>query len=117
MTPVVRGHFRDRKKLGTIAQGDSTKRIQQQIMISVAKGNFIDRNKTELVFTRQKARAGENPQSPPRTQPDINIREVRTPSWTLFTQKQNKLFLQQVVQYSQEKKGEDYHHRVIFYGS
>ena len=51
-----------------------------------------------MVFTRQKAREGESPESPPRTQPEKNIREVRTPSRTVFTQEQNKLFVQQVVQ-------------------
>ena len=46
--------------------------------------------------------AGENTESPPRTQPEINIHEVRTPSRTVFTQEQNELFIKQVFQYSQE---------------
>ena len=51
-----------------------------------------------MVFTRQKARAGANPESPPRTQPEINMCEVRTPIQTVFTQEQNELFFQQVLQ-------------------
>ena len=53
-----------------------------------------------MVFTRQKSKGGGNPESLPRIQPETNIREVRTPSWTLFAQKHNELFVQQVVQYS-----------------
>ena len=66
-----------------------------------------------MVFTRQKSRAGANPQSPPRTQPEIYICEVCTPSRTVFTQEQNKLFVKLVVQYSQEKEGGDFHYRVL----
>ena len=51
----------------------------------------------EMVFRRQKI-ADANPKSCPKTQPDINIREVRTPIWTVFTNEQNELFVQQVVQ-------------------
>ena len=54
-----------------------------------------------MVFTIQKARADTNPESPTRTQPEINIREVRTPSRTVFTQEQYELFAQQFVQNSQ----------------
>ena len=54
-----------------------------------------------MLFTRQKSRADENPESPPRTQTESNIREVRTPSQIFFTQEHNELFVQQVVQYSQ----------------
>ena len=60
--------------------------------------SYSEDNASEMVFTRQKAREGESPESPPRTQPEKNIREVRTPSRTVFTQEQNKLFVQQVVQ-------------------
>ena len=42
-----------------------------------------------MVFTRQKVRVGENPESPPRTHPETNIIEVHTPSQTVFTQEQN----------------------------
>ena len=54
-----------------------------------------------MVFTKQKSIAGTNQESPPRNQPETNICEVRTPSQTVFTQEQNELFAQQVVQYSQ----------------
>ena len=47
-----------------------------------------------MVFTREKVRADENPESPPITHPEINIREVRTPITTIFTQEQNELFVQ-----------------------
>ena len=67
----------------------------------------------EMVFTRKKERADANPESPPRTQTEINIREVRTPSHTVFTQEHNELFVQQVVQYSQDLEGEDLHYHVI----
>ena len=66
-----------------------------------------------MVFTRQKSRADENPESLPRTQPERNIREVRTPSRKLFTQEHNELFVQHVVQYSQEKEGEYLHYHVL----
>ena len=55
----------------------------------------------EMVLTRQKARACANPESPPRTQHNINIREVQNPSRTVFTQEQNELCLQQVFQDAQ----------------
>ena len=54
-----------------------------------------------MVLTRKKSIAGANPESPPRTQPEINIREVTNPSQTVFTQEQNELFFQQVVQFYQ----------------
>ena len=66
-----------------------------------------------MVFTRQKSRAGENLESPPISQPGTNIREVRTPSWTVFTQEQNELFVQQVIQYSQEKEGDELNYHVL----
>ena len=34
-----------------------------------------------------------------------NLREVRTPIWKVFTQEYYKLYVQQVVQYYQEKEG------------
>ena len=58
-----------------------------------------------MVFNRQKARADANPEYPPRTQPEINIREVCTTSQTVFTQEQNEVFAQQVLQYSQYLEG------------
>ena len=66
-----------------------------------------------MVFTRQKSRAGANPESPPKNHPETNIPEVCTPSWTVFTQEQNELFVQQVFQYSQENKGGDFHYHVL----
>ena len=56
-----------------------------------------------MVFTRQKSRADANPESLRRSQSEINIREVRTPNQIVFTQVNNNLFVQQVVQYSQGK--------------
>ena len=67
----------------------------------------------EMVFTRQKSRSDENPESPPRTQSEINIREVRTPSRTFFTQERNELFVQQVIQYSQDLVCEVFHYHVL----
>ena len=40
----------------------------------------------KMVLIRQKSRAGENPESPARTQPGTNISEVSTPRRTVFTQ-------------------------------
>ena len=39
----------------------------------------------EMVYTRKKARADANPESPPRTKNEINIREVGTTIWKVFT--------------------------------
>ena len=66
-----------------------------------------------MVFIRKKSRAGANTESPPKTKPETNISEVRTPSQTFFTQENNELFVQQIVQYSQEKEGEDLHYHVL----
>ena len=49
-------------------------------------GSYSEDHALEMVFTRQKARVDANPESPPRTQPEINIHEVRTPSRTVFAQ-------------------------------
>ena len=54
-----------------------------------------------MVFTRQKSRADADPDSPPRTQHEINIHEIHDPSRTVFTHKQNELSVQQVVQDTQ----------------
>ena len=67
-----------------------------------------------MLFTRQKSGAGANTESPPITQPEINIREVRTPSRTVFTKKHNQLFVQQVLQYSQYFESEVFHYHFIF---
>ena len=46
-----------------------------------------------------------NPESPPITQYEINIREVQTPSRTVFTQEHNESFVQNVVQDNQGLEG------------
>ena len=66
-----------------------------------------------MVFTRQKERAGANSEFPPRTHPGTNIRETRTPSRKVFTKGQNELFVQRVVQYYQEKEGDELHYHII----
>ena len=58
----------------------------------------------EMVFTRQKSRADANIESPPRTQPEINIREVGTPSRTVFTQEQNELFFNKFLNTTRIKR-------------
>ena len=67
-----------------------------------------------MVFTRQKSRADANPEFPPGTQPETNISELRTPSWIVFTQEQNELFVQQVLQFSQDLEDEVLHHHDIY---
>ena len=42
-----------------------------------------------MVFTTQKSKADANPEPPPRAQPKINVRQVQTPSRTVFMQGQN----------------------------
>ena len=66
-----------------------------------------------MLFTRQKARAGANPKSPLRTHPATNIHEVRTPSRKVFTQKQNKELIEQVLQCSQGVAGDELHFFVL----
>ena len=66
-----------------------------------------------MVFTKQKARADANPESLPRTHQEINLREVLTPSQTVFTQDQNVFFVQQVVQDDQGLEGEVLHYHVL----
>ena len=67
----------------------------------------------ETVFTRPKSRAGANPESSARTQPRKNIPEVRTHRRTVFTREQNKLFIQRVLQYSQQEKGDELYYHVL----
>ena len=43
-----------------------------------------------MVFSSQKAKADANRESRPITQPEINIREVHTPSCTVFMQEHNE---------------------------
>ena len=66
-----------------------------------------------MIFIRQKSIADANPESPPITQLETNIRELRTPSLTVFAQEQNELFVQQVLQYYQDLEGEVFHYHVI----
>ena len=66
-----------------------------------------------MVLTRQKARAGANPEYPAKNQPGTNIHEVRTPRRTVFTQEQNELFIQQVLQLPQEEKDDELHYHVL----
>ena len=61
----------------------------------------------EMVFTRQTSRGGANPESPSRTHPETSIREIRTPSRTVFTQKQNELFIEKVLQCCQDVPGSE----------
>ena len=49
-----------------------------------------------MLFNIQKARAGANTESTPRSQPGTNIREVGTPSQIIFTREHNDLLIQQV---------------------
>ena len=65
-----------------------------------------------MVFTRQKSRAGASSESPARSHPGKNIREVPTPIRTVFTKEKNELFIHQVLQYSQEEKVGEFHYRV-----
>ena len=67
----------------------------------------------EMVFTRKKARAGANSEYPPITQPGTNKGEVCTPSQIFFTQEQNELFFQRVVQYYQENEGDELHYHIL----
>ena len=67
----------------------------------------------DMVFTRQKSRAGANPESPARNQPGTNIRELHNPRRTVFTWEHNELFIQRVLQYLQEKKSDELHYHVL----
>ena len=66
-----------------------------------------------MVFTRKKPRAVANPESPARNQTGTNILEVCTPRQTVFTQEHNELFIEQVLKYSQEEKGDELHYLVL----
>ena len=67
----------------------------------------------EMLSTRKKEIADVNPESPPRTHPATNIREVLTLSWTVFTQKHNELIIEQVIQCSQDVAGDELHFSVL----
>ena len=66
-----------------------------------------------MVFIRKKSIAGENTESPPRTHPSSNIRKLRTPSRTVFTQKYNELFIEKFLQCSQDVAGDELHFFVL----
>ena len=68
-----------------------------------------------MVFTRQKSRAGANPESPARTQTGKYISEGSNPRRTVFTQEHNDLFIQRVLQLSQENKIDELHYHVIVF--
>ena len=57
-----------------------------------------------MEFTRQEARAVVNQESPAKYQQVTNIREGSNPRRPVFTQEQNGLFIQRVLQYSQENE-------------
>ena len=66
-----------------------------------------------MISTRQKEVSDANPESPPRTHPETNIGGLRSTIWTVFTQEQNELFVQQVVQYSQYLESKYFHYHVL----
>ena len=66
----------------------------------------------DMVFIRQKLRVFADLESPTRTQTEIYICEVQSPSLTLFTQKLNEFFVQQVVQDAQDLEREVFHYCV-----
>ena len=66
-----------------------------------------------MVFTRQKSRAGANPEYPERTQSEKNIRQGRNPIWPVFTREHNNLFIQRVLEYSQENESNEFHYHVL----
>ena len=66
-----------------------------------------------MVFTRKKSRGDADPESPPKTQPEINIHEVCTLSRTVFMQEHYELFLQKVFQDSQYLEVEVLQYRVL----
>ena len=66
-----------------------------------------------MVFTRKKSRAGENTESPARTQPGTNICEGNNTRRPVFTREQNNLFIQQFLQYYQKNEIDELHYHVI----
>ena len=66
-----------------------------------------------MVSTKQKARAGANPELLQKNQPGTNIRKVSNPRRTVFTPEQNDLFIQRVLRYSQFKKIGELHYHVL----
>ena len=66
-----------------------------------------------MVFTRQKARAGENPEYSAGTHPGTNISGGSNPRRPVFTREQNDLFIQRVLQYSQVNEINELHYHVL----
>ena len=66
-----------------------------------------------MLFTRQKARAGVNQESPARTQPVTNIHEGSNPRWSVFTREQNGSFILLFLQFSQENESDELHYHVL----
>ena len=66
-----------------------------------------------MVFTRQKSRVGANPESPARNHTGTNICEGSNPRRPVFTRELNDLFIQRVLQYSQENKSYELNYRVL----
>ena len=90
--------LRNRNKSGTIA----------------CDGSYSEDHAFEMVFSRQKARADANLESSTRNQTEVNIREVCTPSRTVFAQEENELFAQTVLKYSHDLEGEVLHYYVLY---
>ena len=66
-----------------------------------------------MVPTRQKVRVVANPEYPARIQPGTKICEGSNPRRPVFEWEQNDLFIQQVIQYSQENESDELHYRVL----
>ena len=68
-----------------------------------------------MVYTRQKAKSDASPESPPIIQHKNNIPGVLTPSRIFFALEQNKLSVQQVVQYAHILEGKSLYYHLLFY--
>ena len=62
---------------------------------------------------QEKARAGANTESPAKYLRVKYIHEILTHRRTVFTWEYNELFIQRVLQYSEDKKGDELHYRVL----
>ena len=101
-----------RNSLPNLVGNDSVEKVEVQTEYLDYDTSKYD-HASEMVFTRQKSRANENPESPARTHPEKHIREGRNPRRPLFIQEQNDLFIQQVLQYSQENESDELHYHVL----
>ena len=66
-----------------------------------------------MVYTRQKSIAGANPESSAITCPGRNICEGSNPRRPVLAREQNGLFIQRVLQYSQENESIECYYHVI----